>query len=143
MVLKKISESWLRPENFLRDIFAEPLRHLYIQMCIPLEHLQRAVAHCGGEFEVGGALRSGERCEGVAHVVCPAIGDSSNTQDCLPGFLDVDAAKGGFTGKHERLEGMAEFVEALELINDGIGEGDAAGTAIFSLLQIGEAIIEV
>ena len=92
-VLKKIGENRLRPENFLRDIFAEPLRHLYIQMCIPLEHLQCAVAHRGGEFEIGGALCSGE-C-GACHVpgkipvtrkaVCQAFLISMRPKGCLAG----------------------------------------------------------
>ncbi len=39
--------------------------------------------------------------------------------------------------------GFRLFVEALEFFDDGIAEGDAAGTAIFGFFDVGEFVVEV
>ena len=69
--------------------------------------------------------------------------DSSDAQGCLPSFLDINAAKGLSCWRTRRFEGMVEFVEAFEFIDDWICKGDAAGATVFGLFEIGEAIVEV
>lgn len=91
-------------------------------MGVALEHLEGAVAHGGGEFEVGGALRGGEGGEGVAHVVDAAVGDSGAAEGFLPGFFDVYAAESGPAGKDKWFGGLAGIEEGEELFGNGLRE---------------------
>jgi hypothetical protein len=56
----------------------------------------------------------------MTHVMSPAIGNTRSFESLLPGFFDIDATEGRFTGKDERFLRITRFVEALQFSDNRI-----------------------
>ena len=130
-------------EDLFRDVFAESFGDLRIEMGIALEHLERAMAHGSGQFEVGGSLGSSERGKSMAHVMRAALFYLCGAQSSFPSFLNVAAPEGGFAGKDKGFEWLADLAELLEFFENRVGKRDAARASVFCFFEVGELVIEV
>jgi hypothetical protein len=72
-----------------------------------------------------------------------AIDDPRPFERVLPGFLDIDAPEGRFAGKDERFLGTADFMQAMQFLDDRLAEGDAARMAVFSFFDERQLVCEV
>jgi hypothetical protein len=86
-------------ENLLGNLIAELFCNLDIHVSVVEQHGEGAMACGSGQLKVGGAFCGGVGAECMAHVMRTALCDVALLEGCGPGFFDVDAAEGCFTGE--------------------------------------------
>ena len=79
----------------------------------------------------------------MAHIMRAAIENIGSFEGLLPGFLDVDAAECRFAGKDERFLLIADFMQAMQFLDDRIAEGETARVAIFGFFDERQIVFEV
>ena len=111
-------------------------------MRIMEEHRECAVARCSLKLKVRSAHCGSVSAKCMAHVMGAAM-EVGSFERLLPGFLDIDATKGCFAGKDEWFLGIANFMQALQFLNNGFAESNAAWMAVFGLFDKCQLVFEV
>lgn len=92
---------------------AEFFTVLGVEVGIPEKHGKSSVAHSSCELDIRGALACGEGGKLMTQVMEMVVGEIGALNGLHPRFLDVDAAKGRFTGKDQGLGGITSGVKSL------------------------------